>query len=96
MTATMRASTDGLTGVCNRRRFDEIFEIEWRRSLGAQTPIALLMIDADLFKAFNGTHGHQTGDAALIALAKCIDRGARRASDLVARYGLVGLGGMTS
>lgn len=81
------ASTDGLTGICNRRRFDEIFELEWRRALRGQTPVTLLMIDTDFFKAFNDTHGHQAGDAALVALAKCIADGAHRASDLVARYG---------
>ena len=81
------AATDGLTGICNRRRFDELFELEWRRSHRAQTPIALLLIDADNFKAFNDRHGHQAGDAALVALATCIAGGATRAADLAARYG---------
>jgi diguanylate cyclase (GGDEF)-like protein len=81
------ATTDGLTGICNRRRFDELFEVEWRRSHRAQTPIALVMIDADHFKIFNDKHGHQAGDAALMALATCIDGGAMRATDLAARYG---------
>jgi diguanylate cyclase (GGDEF)-like protein len=81
------ASTDGLTGLNNRRRFDEAFASEWRRSQRTRTPIALLMIDADNFKAYNDTHGHQAGDAALGSIAACIANGAKRASDLCARYG---------
>lgn len=81
------ATTDGLTGICNRQRFDELLENEWRRAQRTQTTIALLMIDADNFKAFNDKHGHQAGDAALAALAQCIAGGAMRASDLAARYG---------
>jgi diguanylate cyclase (GGDEF)-like protein len=81
------ATTDGLTGICNRQRFDELLENEWRRAQRTQTPIALLMIDADDFKAFNDKHGHQAGDAALAALAQCIAGGATRAADLAARYG---------
>jgi diguanylate cyclase (GGDEF)-like protein len=81
------AATDGLTGICNRRRFDELFEVEWRRSHRSQTSIALLLIDADNFKAFNDKHGHQAGDAALVAFATCIAGGTMRACDLAARYG---------
>jgi diguanylate cyclase (GGDEF)-like protein len=81
------AATDGLTGICNRRRFDELFEVEWRRSHRSQTSIALLLIDAYNFKAFNDKHGHQAGDAALVPLATCIAGGTMRACDLAARYG---------
>jgi diguanylate cyclase (GGDEF)-like protein len=81
------ASTDSLTGLSNRRRFDDVFAGEWQRAQRARTPIALLMIDADNFKAFNDAHGHQAGDAALASLAACIANSARRASDLCARYG---------
>ena len=81
------ASTDGLTGLGNRRRFDEVLETEWRRSRRAKTPMALLMIDADHFKAYNDQHGHQAGDAALVAIAGCIASAAERATDLCARYG---------
>ena len=81
------ATTDGLTGICNRQRFDELLENEWRRVQRTRTSIALLMIDADNFKAFNDKHGHQAGDAALAALAQCIAGGATRAADLAARYG---------
>jgi diguanylate cyclase (GGDEF)-like protein len=81
------ASTDGLTGLSNRRRFDDVFAREWLRARRTKAPIALLMIDADNFKAYNDTHGHQAGDAALASIAACIAGSARRASDLCARYG---------
>ena len=81
------ATTDGLTGLCNRRRFDEILDVEWRRAMRTQTPVALLMIDADNFKAYNDHFGHQAGDAALAAVAHCIQSNAKRVSDISARYG---------
>ena len=81
------ATTDSLTGLCNRRRLDEIVDIEWRRALRTQSPIALLMIDADNFKKYNDQFGHQAGDAALAALADCIQVNTQRASDVAARYG---------
>ncbi|MEH2470997.1 diguanylate cyclase (GGDEF)-like protein [Nitrobacteraceae bacterium AZCC 2161] len=81
------AGTDGLTGLNNRRRFDNVFAREWLRAQRTKTPIALLMIDADNFKAFNDAHGHQAGDAALESIAACIANSAKRASDLCARYG---------
>jgi diguanylate cyclase (GGDEF)-like protein len=81
------ASTDGLTGLSNRRRFDDVFAREWLRAQRTKAPIALLMIDADNFKAYNDAHGHQAGDAALASIAACIASSARRASDLCARYG---------
>ena len=81
------ASTDGLTGLCNRRKFDEVLSSEWRRAQRSAKPVSLLMIDADSFKAYNDAHGHQAGDAALTSIAECIASGTRRASDLGARYG---------
>jgi len=84
---SIMATTDGLTGLCNRRRLDEIFEVEWRRALRSQTPVALLMIDADHFKAYNDNFGHQAGDIALKAIAHCVASSARRATDIGARYG---------
>ncbi|MDI1264145.1 MAG: sensor domain-containing diguanylate cyclase [bacterium] len=81
------ASTDGLTGLCNRRKFDEVIAIEWRRAQRSASPVSLLMIDADSFKAFNDAHGHQAGDTALTSIAECIANGTQRASDLGARYG---------
>jgi diguanylate cyclase (GGDEF)-like protein len=81
------ANTDALTGLCNRRKFDEVLSIEWRRAQRAATSISLLMIDADSFKAYNDAHGHQAGDAALVSIAQCIGDGTQRASDLGVRYG---------
>jgi diguanylate cyclase (GGDEF)-like protein len=81
------ATTDALTGLCNRRRLDELFDIEWRRALRTQSPVALLMIDADKFKEFNDQFGHLLGDAALAAIAQCIQSNTRRAGDISARYG---------
>jgi len=81
------AMTDGLTGLANRRRFDIVIEKEWQRAQRAQAPIALLMIDADHFKAFNDRYGHQAGDLVLCGIAWSIARHGKRASDCAARYG---------
>ena len=81
------ATIDSLTGLCNRRRFDEAIDLEWRRAQRGKHPISLLMVDADHFKNFNDQFGHQAGDVALKALADCIAAGARRASDLCGRFG---------
>ena len=83
----MLAVTDGLTGLKNRRYFDDAIEREWQRSQRHRTPLALLMIDADHFKAYNDLFGHQAGDQALVAIASCIAASARRAGDCGARYG---------
>ena len=81
------ATTDALTGLRNRRKFDTSIEIEWRRAVRQRRPLALLMIDADHFKTFNDTYGHQAGDEVLIGIAICISDSVRRAGDCVARYG---------
>jgi diguanylate cyclase (GGDEF)-like protein len=81
------ATTDALTGLCNRRGFDQVIEREWQRSKRAQSPIALLMIDVDWFKAYNDKYGHQAGDKVLKAIAACIGDAARRPADLSVRYG---------
>lgn len=81
------ATTDALTGLKNRRKFDAEIEAEWRRAVRAKTPLALLMIDADHFKAYNDTFGHQAGDEVLVGIAICISVSARRAGDCAARYG---------
>jgi diguanylate cyclase (GGDEF)-like protein len=60
---------------------------EWSRGQRSQTPLSLLMIDADLFKAYNDTSGHQAGDVLLLAIAECIAGTTRRPADLVTRYG---------
>jgi diguanylate cyclase (GGDEF)-like protein len=81
------ATTDALTGLKNRRKFDSAIDAEWRRAARHKTPLALLMIDADHFKAYNDTFGHQAGDEVLIGIAICITDAVRRAGDCAARYG---------
>jgi diguanylate cyclase (GGDEF)-like protein len=81
------ATTDALTGLRNRRKFDIVIEEEWRRAVRHKMPVALLMIDADHFKAYNDTFGHQAGDQVLIGIAICISDSVRRAGDCAARYG---------
>ncbi len=81
------AAVDPLTGLANRRQFDERFEQEWFRAMRDGSPLALIMLDVDHFKRYNDTYGHTRGDECLARLAGCMRQSARRASDLVARYG---------
>lgn len=81
------ATTDALTGLKNRRKFDDTIDDEWRRASRQHLPVALLMIDADHFKVYNDTHGHQAGDQMLVGIAICISDSVRRAGDCAARYG---------
>jgi diguanylate cyclase (GGDEF)-like protein len=81
------ATTDALTGLRNRRKFDTEIDNEWRRAARQKSPLALLMIDADHFKAYNDTFGHQAGDQVLIGIAICISDSVKRAGDCAARYG---------
>jgi diguanylate cyclase (GGDEF)-like protein len=81
------ATTDALTGLRNRRKFDTAIDAEWRRAARQKTPLALLMIDADHFKAYNDSFGHQAGDQMLVGIAICISDSVRRAGDYAARYG---------
>ncbi|MDH2405435.1 diguanylate cyclase [Bradyrhizobium sp. SSUT18] len=81
------ATTDALTGLKNRRKFDQVIDVEWRRAIRQKTPVALLMIDADHFKAYNDTFGHQAGDQVLVGIAICISDSVSRAGDCAARYG---------
>jgi diguanylate cyclase (GGDEF)-like protein/PAS domain S-box-containing protein len=80
------AMTDGLTGLANRRSFDEELEREWRRTLREGSQMSLLLLDIDHFKGLNDRHGHQVGDDCLRAVAAAT-LGAVRATDVVARYG---------
>lgn len=83
-----RISTlDGLTGVSNRRHFDDTLLLEWRRAARKEVPLSLLMFDIDFFKPFNDASGHQAGDDCLRAVAHALQDSLHRASDLVARYG---------
>lgn len=84
---TEMATTDALTGLKNRRKFDQVIDEEWRRAMRNHTPISLLMIDADHFKAYNDTFGHQAGDQVLAGIAVCISDSVQRAGDCAARYG---------
>jgi diguanylate cyclase (GGDEF)-like protein len=78
---------DGLTGVFNRRHFDERLEAEWGRALRNRSELCLLMIDVDHFKDYNDRHGHPAGDAALRFVAEILRRCIRRSGDVIARYG---------
>ena len=78
---------DGLTGVANRRYFDEYLLQEWQRALRNRTSLALIMMDVDHFKRYNDTHGHLEGDRVLIEVARAARRTLQRPTDLVARYG---------
>ncbi len=80
------AMTDGLTGIANRRCFDEALEREWRRTLREGSQISLLLLDIDRFKSFNDHYGHQVGDDCLRTVAAAVT-GAVRSTDIAARYG---------
>ena len=80
-------NSDGLTGLSNRRYFDEYLGAEWRRALREQTQVALLMIDVDAFKAYNDTYGHVAGDEVLRRVAAVIRDNCVRPTDLPARFG---------
>lgn len=81
------SATDGLTGVANRRRFDQAISSEWSRAMRTQQPLALAMVDVDWFKLYNDRYGHQMGDDCLRRVAQVLQSAVRREGDLVARYG---------
>jgi len=78
---------DGLTGVDNRRVFDEVMAQEWRRAMRRGAAMSLLLIDIDHFKQYNDSYGHLAGDACLRTVAAGIQASVQRAGDVVARYG---------
>ncbi|WP_232731726.1 GGDEF domain-containing protein [Kamptonema formosum] len=81
------ATSDGLTGVANRRKFDQYIEQEWRRLRREGEPLSLILCDVDFFKRYNDTYGHVAGDECLRRVAGAISSAVRRPADLVARYG---------
>lgn len=81
------SATDGLTGIANRRMYDDLVVREWRRCERMKKSFTLVMIDVDHFKLFNDKYGHQTGDECLKKVADQVRRVALRATDLAARYG---------
>lgn len=82
-----RAERDGLTGLYNRRAYNDYMERIWRQSRREEGQVTILLIDIDHFKAFNDLYGHQAGDDALKRVAEVIAMGAQRPFDLAARFG---------
>lgn len=81
------SSLDGLTGIPNRRTFDQFIEMNWKNSIREQQPLALIMADIDYFKTYNDNYGHLQGDDCLILVARSLMSCIKRPNDLVARYG---------
>ena len=81
------SSTDALTGLANRRRFDTVWELEWQRALRQGFALAVAMIDVDHFKDYNDHYGHQAGDDCLRRLAQVLAAASQRSGELAARYG---------
>ncbi len=79
--------TDALTGLANRRHLDDTLQLEWRRAMRLQHPLAVIMVDIDFFKDYNDSLGHPEGDKCLIAVAAIIRDVTSRAGDFAARYG---------
>ena len=82
----MLSTTDPLTGVANRRRFDAALAVEWTRSLGTGQPVSVIMADVDHFKQYNDDYGHLAGDACLVEISRLLARSLRD-TDLLCRYG---------
>jgi diguanylate cyclase (GGDEF)-like protein len=81
------ARLDGLTGLANRRTFDDMLDREWRRLARVAQPLSVIMMDVDHFKQFNDTYGHADGDVCLQQVAKAAAGALQRPADMVARYG---------
>jgi len=79
--------TDALTGLSNRRSFNDALEKEWARAIREQQPLSLIMLDIDKFKNYNDTYGHQHGDVVLQTLANVLNTTIRRPADFIARWG---------
>ena len=81
------SAQDGLTGIANRRHFDEELDREWKRAMRSDASLSLIMIDIDTFKLYNDLYGHQHGDECLKKVAAALRDGLKRSGDLCARYG---------
>ena len=81
------ANIDGLTELANRRRFDEMYALEWQRARRSGQPLSLALLDIDAFKQYNDRYGHPAGDRALRSVARVAGLAMRRPADLAARYG---------
>ncbi|MCP4695901.1 MAG: diguanylate cyclase [Gammaproteobacteria bacterium] len=81
------SSLDGLTGIPNRRKFDEFLDYEWHRALRTGLPLSLGLLDIDYFKNFNDRYGHVAGDDCLKKVGKTLENSLKRTTDLAARYG---------
>lgn len=81
------SATDGLTGLANRRKFDQDWESEWQRASRHGLPLSIAMLDVDQFKSYNDHYGHQAGDVCLKMLAQTLAHTVQRSGELVARYG---------
>jgi PleD family two-component response regulator len=78
------ARFDSLTGIANRRRFDQYLDTTWLHMMRERQPFSLILCDIDCFKLYNDTYGHQAGDHCIQQVAKAISRAAQRPTDLVA------------
>lgn len=81
------AMLDGLTGIANRRRFDDFLAVEWKRAGRNKTPLSVILMDIDFFKPFNDNYGHASGDRCLKQVAQALSDSLVRPADLIARYG---------
>jgi len=81
------SSIDSLTGLYNRRYFNEVYQKEWMSACRSQVSLAALMLDIDNFKKYNDTYGHLRGDKCLQAVAEAVRKAVKRPRDMVARYG---------
>lgn len=81
------SQTDSLTGLSNRRHFDQMLSYEYARNRRTGSPLSLILVDVDHFKSVNDHYGHNTGDDYLCAIARALESNVTRSTDLVARYG---------